>query len=162
MYTMTYSSLLEDVRRYLERGFTAESDQIVYEHDQPLVSLPRLTYLTLTLPAGHHEFRYFKGGWGKRGLAILDARSRGPLRVGVVGLAFLAGFGGLAIPVFGFVFLAALAVLFFMRNLRSTIIGDTLARTLFAPQQLPVGVITAFIGVPFFLFLLNRMAGKQS
>ena len=29
MYTMTYSSLLEDVRRYLERGFTAESDQIV-------------------------------------------------------------------------------------------------------------------------------------
>lgn len=42
------------------------------------------------------------------------------------------------------------------------LIADTLARTLFAPQQLPVGVITAFIGVPFFLFLLNRIAGKQS
>lgn len=36
------------------------------------------------------------------------------------------------------------------------LISDTLARTLIAPQQLPVGVITAFIGVPFFLYLLNR------
>lgn len=36
------------------------------------------------------------------------------------------------------------------------LISDTLARTIIAPQQLPVGVITAFIGVPFFLFLLNR------
>ena len=35
-YVMTYDSLLEDVRRYLERGFTAESDLIVYEQ------LPRL------------------------------------------------------------------------------------------------------------------------
>lgn len=42
------------------------------------------------------------------------------------------------------------------------VISDTLARIIIAPQQLPVGVITAFIGVPFFLFLLNRsMAGKQ-
>ena len=38
-YTMTYSSLLEDVRRYLERGFTAESDQIVYEQLPRLVTL---------------------------------------------------------------------------------------------------------------------------
>lgn len=36
------------------------------------------------------------------------------------------------------------------------LLADTLARTLIAPQQLPVGVITAFIGVPFFLYLLNR------
>ncbi len=39
MYTMTYSSLLEDLRRYLERGFTAESDQIVYEQLPRLVTL---------------------------------------------------------------------------------------------------------------------------
>lgn len=38
-YTMTYTSLLEDVRRYLERGFTAESDQIVYEQLPRLVTL---------------------------------------------------------------------------------------------------------------------------
>jgi len=35
-------------------------------------------------------------------------------------------------------------------------LADTLARTLFAPQQLPVGVLTALIGVPVFLFLLTR------
>lgn len=38
-YTMTYTSLLEDVRRYLERGFTAESDQIVYEQLPRLITL---------------------------------------------------------------------------------------------------------------------------
>ncbi len=43
------------------------------------------------------------------------------------------------------------------------LVSDTLARTIIAPQQLPVGVITALIGVPFFLFLLNRsVAGKQN
>ena len=35
-------------------------------------------------------------------------------------------------------------------------LADTLARTLIAPQQLPVGVLTALIGVPVFLFLLAR------
>ena len=38
------------------------------------------------------------------------------------------------------------------------VIADTLARTLVAPQQLPVGVLTALIGVPVFLFLLTRDA----
>ena len=32
----------------------------------------------------------------------------------------------------------------------------TAARTVMAPQQLPVGVLTALIGVPVFLFLLSR------
>ena len=35
------------------------------------------------------------------------------------------------------------------------VIADTLARTIIAPQQLPVGVLTAMIGVPLFLFLLQ-------
>ncbi|MBV6406871.1 MAG: Hemin transport system permease protein HmuU [Rhodocyclaceae bacterium] len=35
-------------------------------------------------------------------------------------------------------------------------LADTLARTVVAPQQLPVGVLTALIGVPVFLFLLTR------
>jgi iron complex transport system permease protein len=35
-------------------------------------------------------------------------------------------------------------------------VADTLARTVIAPQQLPVGVLTALIGVPVFLFLLAR------
>lgn len=36
------------------------------------------------------------------------------------------------------------------------VVSDTLARTLLSPQQLPVGVITALLGVPLFLLLLNR------
>jgi iron complex transport system permease protein len=46
----------------------------------------------------------------------------------------------------------------------STLIGgiflvwaDTLARTLFAPQQIPVGVITALIGAPIFLIQLYHI-----
>ncbi|SEK23831.1 FecCD family ABC transporter permease [Ectothiorhodospira marina] len=35
-------------------------------------------------------------------------------------------------------------------------LADTLARTMIAPQQLPVGVITAMLGVPVFLYLLHR------
>jgi iron complex transport system permease protein len=36
------------------------------------------------------------------------------------------------------------------------LLADTVARTAFAPLQLPVGVITALIGVPVFLWLLAR------
>jgi iron complex transport system permease protein len=36
------------------------------------------------------------------------------------------------------------------------LLADTAARSVLAPQQLPVGVITALIGVPAFLFLLAR------
>ena len=36
------------------------------------------------------------------------------------------------------------------------LLSDTVARTVIAPGQLPVGVITALLGVPLFLMLLNR------
>lgn len=36
------------------------------------------------------------------------------------------------------------------------VLSDTMARTILSPQQLPVGVITALLGVPLFLLLLNR------
>lgn len=36
------------------------------------------------------------------------------------------------------------------------VVADTLARTIAAPRQLPVGAITAIIGVPLFLILLGR------
>ena len=37
------------------------------------------------------------------------------------------------------------------------IVADTLARTLLAPRQLPVGALTAAIGVPLFLVLMSRV-----
>ncbi len=36
------------------------------------------------------------------------------------------------------------------------VLTDTLARTVLAPSEIPVGLLTAFIGGPFFLYLLRR------
>ncbi len=36
------------------------------------------------------------------------------------------------------------------------VIADTLARTVMAPRQLPVGALTAALGVPLFLVLMSR------
>jgi iron complex transport system permease protein len=36
------------------------------------------------------------------------------------------------------------------------VVADTLARTILAPRQLPVGALTAAIGVPLFLLLMSR------
>ena len=40
------------------------------------------------------------------------------------------------------------------------LLADTVARTALAPQQLPVGVVTALLGVPLFLYLLARSARR--
>ena len=42
------------------------------------------------------------------------------------------------------------------------VLADTAARTLLAPMQLPVGVITALIGVPAFLLQLRHVRRGQS
>lgn len=36
------------------------------------------------------------------------------------------------------------------------VLADALARTAARPTELPIGVVTAFVGVPFFLYLLRR------
>ena len=35
-------------------------------------------------------------------------------------------------------------------------ITDTMARIVLSPTEIPVGIITAFLGVPFFIYLLRR------
>ena len=35
-------------------------------------------------------------------------------------------------------------------------LADLGARTALSPQELPVGIVTAFVGAPFFLILLRR------
>ena len=40
------------------------------------------------------------------------------------------------------------------------VLADTLARTVLAPLQLPVGVVTALIGAPVFLYQLHRLRSK--
>jgi iron complex transport system permease protein len=83
-----------------------------------------------------------------------------------VSLSGLVGFVGLIVPhavrlVFGpdhrqVLPLSAIIGAIFL------IIADTIARTIVAPAQLPVGVVTAIAGGPFFLILLARYTRKIS
>jgi iron complex transport system permease protein len=41
------------------------------------------------------------------------------------------------------------------------LLADVLARLLMAPEALPVGIVTALAGAPFFLWLLRRARGQQ-
>lgn len=81
-----------------------------------------------------------------------------------VSLSGLIGFIGLVVPhgvrlVFGpdhrqlFPLCAIIGAIFL-------IISDTFARTIVAPAQLPVGVVTAIVGGPFFLILLIKYSRK--
>ena len=70
------------------------------------------------------------------------------------------GFIGLIIPHFARIFAGfdqriLLPLSMFLGGSLLTI-ADTLARTLFAPQQIPVGVVMALIGVPIFIWLLQQ------
>lgn len=40
--------------------------------------------------------------------------------------------------------------------------ADTIARTIIAPSEISVGIITSLIGVPFFIFALAKMSGGHS
>jgi iron complex transport system permease protein len=41
------------------------------------------------------------------------------------------------------------------------VLTDVLARTVLSPQELPIGVITAFFGAPFFALVLRRSRSGQ-
>jgi iron complex transport system permease protein len=79
-----------------------------------------------------------------------------------VSLAGIIGFVGIMVPhfmrlIFGsdHRLLLPVSVLFGASFL---IVADTIARVAFAPAELPVGVITALCGAPYFIFLLKRKA----
>ena len=40
-------------------------------------------------------------------------------------------------------------------------LADTVARTAFAPQEVPIGVMTAFIGAPVFILMIRRMCHEN-
>jgi iron complex transport system permease protein len=83
-----------------------------------------------------------------------------------VSLGGLIGFVGLLVPHFLRILIgpnhvrllpaAALGGAIFL------ILADTFARTAFAPTEIPVGVFTAFLGGPAFLYLLNHRSRESS
>ena len=94
----------------------------------------------------------------KQGLLIITS-----LMISVaVSLAGIIGFVGIMVPhamrlVFGsdHRLLLPVSALFGASFL---ILADTIARVVLAPAELPVGVITALCGAPYFIFLLKRKA----
>jgi len=79
-----------------------------------------------------------------------------------VSLAGIIGFVGIMVPhmmrlIFGsdHRLLIPTSVLFGASFL---VAADTIARVILAPSELPVGVITALCGAPYFIFLLKRKA----
>jgi len=87
----------------------------------------------------------------------------GALTAAAVARAGLVGFVGLVVP-------HAVRILWGPSHRRllpaSALLGasflllaDTVARALLSPAEVPVGVITALVGAPFFLYLLRRSGG---
>lgn len=130
-------------------------------------------WLTLILAAGVSML--FSGSLNVLSLGQMKAKTLGvavlPLQMGIYFFASLAtvaalmlagavGFVGLIVPhavrllgVNDVRWLLPLAILLGGGFLT---LADTLARTMWAPQQLPVGVLTALLGVPTLLLLLSK------
>ncbi len=95
-----------------------------------------------------------------RGVVVLAATLATAAAVSVSGLI---GFVGIIVPhtirlLFGWSYRAIvpLSVLFGAAFL---MLADIAARTVVAPAELPIGVVTAFLGAPFFLLVLRTMRG---
>ncbi len=86
--------------------------------------------------------------------------------IAAAGVAFVGviGFVGLIVPHGVRLLIGSdhrvLLPLSFLAGAAFLTLADLLARMALAPGEIPVGVITAFIGVPFFLILLRRSMGK--
>jgi len=123
--------------------------------------------IVLTLPISRHLNVLTRGELRASALGVSVARLRiqiyfiaSLLTASAVTLAGNIGFVGLVVP--HLVRLVAgndqrvLIPASVLLGASLLVIADTLARTVMAPTQLPIGVITALIGVPVFLYLLQR------
>jgi iron complex transport system permease protein len=82
----------------------------------------------------------------------------------VVSFSGLIGFVGLIVPHLGRMILGSdhrlLVPASALGGAVFLIVADTAARTVISPSELPVGVITAFIGAPFFIYLLKTRGSR--
>lgn len=97
-----------------------------------------------------------------RFLFIIIAALLAGSAVSVVGLL---GFVGLIVPHMTRIFIGSdyrylfPGTIFFGGSM--VMVCDTLARTMFAPMEIPVGVIMSVLGAPFFLYLLRMKEGVK-
>lgn len=113
------------------------------------------------LSLGDDEARALGVDVGKvRAVVVVAATLATAAAVSVSGLI---GFVGIIVPhtirlLFGWSYrvIVPLSILFGSAFL---MLADVAARTLVAPAELPIGVVTAFFGAPFFLLVLRTMRG---
>ena len=78
----------------------------------------------------------------------------------MVSVAGPIGFVGLVVPHVGRMLFGAdhrrLIPTSFLLGAIYLVLVDIVARTLFAPSEIPIGVVTAILGTPFFLWLIRR------
>jgi iron complex transport system permease protein len=84
------------------------------------------------------------------------------LTAAAVSLSGIIGFVGLVVPhavrfTWGRLHITLLPAAFLMGG-ALLVAADVIARTAFAPLELPVGVVTALVGVPIFVLLVRRWA----
>jgi len=136
-----------------------------WEHVRP-VSLALLVLVPVTIAMARHLRVLELGDDTARGLGLRVERSRSVLLLAATALAAIATAS--AGPV-GFVALVAPQVARRLVGGRSLgllpaaafgallmVAADLVGRRLFAPTELPVGIITAILGAPYLLFLLAR------
>ncbi len=136
-----------------------------WEHVRPVAAALALL-LPLTIALARHLRVLELGDDAAKGLGTRVERSRAALLLGATALAALAtasagpvGFVALVSPQIarrlvggrslGLVPAAACGALLLVAS-------DLVGRRLFAPTELPVGIITAILGAPYLLFLLAR------
>lgn len=79
---------------------------------------------------------------------------------GAVGVGGLIGFVGLIVPhvvrLLGGTSYRVIVPVSMLGGGAFLVLADLVARTALAPAEIPIGVVTAFCGAPFFVFLLRR------
>jgi cobalamin transport system permease protein len=82
------------------------------------------------------------------------------LTAAAVAVSWVIGFVGLIVPHVGRALVGgrhrSLLPASFIIGGALLVLADTLARTVVAPRELPVGIVTALVGVPLFILLLRR------
>ncbi|MEW5784869.1 MAG: iron chelate uptake ABC transporter family permease subunit [Bacillota bacterium] len=86
------------------------------------------------------------------------------ITAGAVSVSGMIGFVGLIIPHAMRILIGPDHRLLFPASLLGggifLVAADTFARTIISPVEIPVGIITAFLGAPFFMYLLRRHREK--
>jgi iron complex transport system permease protein len=162
-YLLTRAELRDAQRAYV--WLTGSLNGRSWEYVRPL-SLALLILLPLAMLCSRSLRVLEMGDDCAAGLGVSTARSK--VAIGMIGAA-LAAVGTAAAGPVAFVALLAPQIARRLVGERTpglvpaaivgaamVVYGDLVARRLFAPTELPVGVVTAIVGAPFLLWLLAR------